>query len=565
MLWELARAMTVRRDAFRARAYQRAAQSVESSAVPVEDMAAAGRLKELPGVGDGIAKKVEEFLATGSSGTLERLRKQMPSGLPDLMGIQGLGPRRALQLATELGIQDVAGLEAALRAGKVRKLKGFGAVRERALLAAVRERAAANRRIPYAEAEAAAGRLRKYLAAATGVDAIEAAGSLRRGRDTVGDLDFIAAARGAGAARLIAAFTSYPGAASVIEKGTTRARIRLRDGTGADLRVLPPASWGAALIYFTGSKEHNIQLRQRALKRGWSLNESSLHVQGTKRRLAGATEEQVYAKLGLAWIPPELREGQDEMADAEARALPRLLEPSDLKGDLHVHTEASDGRHSLRAMLAAAARAGYGYIGVSDHGETLRIANGLTGARYAAQRRDIEALRDDFPGLTVLQGAELDILKDGSLGLDRASQRRLDYVIGSVHSAFRLPAAEQTERLLAAIGNGIDILGHPSGRMFPRRPGIEADWPRVYQAAKDAGVLLEVDGTPDRLDMSGDQVRIARGVGCRFTVDSDAHATGELEQIRYGVIQARRGGLEARHVANAGSLRQLVKCFGHAR
>lgn len=565
MLWDLAQAMTLRQDSYRARAYQRAAQSIEASAKPIEELAKAGALQNLAGVGPGIANKIDEFLATGKSRRLESMRKEMPQGIPELLSLPGLGPKRAQLLVARLGIRSVAELAKALKEGRVRSLPRFGADLEKRLLEGITVHKAASRRIPYGEAEATGKRLVAYLRESSGIERIELAGSLRRGRDTVGDLDIVAAAAPARARTLIDTFVTFPGATSVIEKGTTRARIRLRNGAGVDLRVLPPASFGAALIYFTGSKEHNIRLRQLALKRGWSLNEASLHRKKDGKVLAGKSEAEVYEKLGLQVVPPELREGRAELADAAQGTLPTLVQRGDLRGDLHVHTDESDGRHSLKAMCSAAARLGYRYLGISDHGETLRIANGLSGKRFAGQRKAIEALRRDFPDMTILQGAEVDILKDGSLGQDAKTLRDLDYVMGSVHSAFTAPVADQTKRLVAAIQGGIDILGHPAGRRFPRRPGIEADWTRVFEAAKDAGVILEVDGTPDRLDLTGEQAGIAREIGCSFTIDSDAHATVELEQIRYGIIQARRGGLEARHVANTKILKHLVKSFGHAK
>jgi len=563
MLWELAQAMTLRRDAFRARAYQRAARAIEDLPQAIETLTAQGRLTSIPAVGAGIAAKIDEFLRTGRVAALEEARQQMPTAVPDLMTVPGLGPRRALQLAQELKLASLDDLQAALQTGKVRKLKGFGVRSEKAIVAALATRDAAARRVPFADAQAVGQRIVAYLTAKG--HHVVLAGSLRRGRDTVGDLDLLARGSGTAAAGTIAALLAYPGVGQVIEKGSTRARVRLRDGTGVDLRVLPAASLGAGLLYFTGSKQHNIELRQRALGKGWSLNESSLHDGKTGRVLAGKTEGEVYRKLGLDFVPPELREGHGELDEAAAHRLPTLIEEADLRGDLHVHTDASDGRHTLAVMAKAAASRGYAYLGVSDHGETLRIANGLNGARYAEQRRAMHAAQEDHPTMALLQGGEIDILKDGRLGLDAVSLRRLDYVVGSVHGAFRLAPAEQTKRLLSAITGGIDILGHPSGRMFPRRAGMDADWPRIYQACKDNGVLLEVDGTPDRLDLPGEQVRVARELGCLFTVDSDAHATGELDQVRYGVIQARRGGLERRHVANAGTLRALRRHFGHAQ
>jgi DNA polymerase (family X) len=564
LLLEIAQLLELEGVPFKPRAYQRAAMNLELLGEDVAVLAQEGRLGRVPGVGDAIEEKVREFLETGRIRYLEDLRGKLAPGVLALMRVPGIGPKKALRLHQELQVASIPELKAAAEAGRIRRIKGFGQKSEEEILDAIARQAQQTTRAPYATALQAGESLVQALLAAGAVRA-ELAGSLRRGRDTIGDVDVLAIARPDAAPSLLDAFTKHRNVLNVIERGTTRARVVLAGGLTADLRVVGAESYGAALVYFTGSKEHNIALRTLALKKGWTVNEYALVRKSDKRRLAGATEEEVYAKLGLAWVPPELRENRGELDQAAANGLPRLVEVAHIGGDLHTHTTESDGNHRLEEMVAEAVRLGYEWYGVSDHSQGLGVARGLDPKRYAQQRKDLERLQREVD-VHLLQGAEVDIHKDGRLDLDAATLAGLDYVIGSVHSHMRLPRKEQTQRILQAFDHGVDILAHPTTRLLGQRNEIEVDWEHVYEAAADRGVVLEINASPFRLDLSGERVAAARERGVAlFAIDSDAHTDTGLRWMTHGVVQARRGGLEEGHVLNALPPAQLQKRLGRAK
>ncbi|MBI2078832.1 MAG: DNA polymerase/3'-5' exonuclease PolX [Euryarchaeota archaeon] len=565
LLYQIAKILEIQGVPFKPRAYQRAALNVESLAEDIERVVAEDRLEEIPGVGEAIALKIKEYLTSGKLAYLEKLKKEVPEGLLALMAVPGLGPKKAQRLWKELKIHSLDELKAALAAHKVRDHPGFGEKSEADLLKAVGNVAQSQLRHSLFEARQHADTLAAHLRKDAGKSTMVFAGSYRRGRDTVGDLDLLVEASTKDAPKVIDAFTRYPLVDDVLEKGTTRSRVRLKPHLQVDLRVVPAESFGAAMLYFTGSKEHNIALRSLALRKGYTLNEYALSRKKDGRRLAGATEDEVYGNLGLKWIPPEIRENRGEIELAAKGHLPKLLEPSDIRGDLHTHTNESDGAVDLETMLNAAAKKGYAYYGVSDHSAGLRITQGLDATRYRRQRRAIEKLQDSFPKLRILQGSEMEILRDGRLDLDAEARRGLDYIVGAVHSAFGLGKREQTARVLKAMDSGIDILAHPTCRRVGKRPAIELDLEAVADKAKETGVLLEIDATPDRFDLWGEVVQVCRERGARFAVDSDAHSVPELDYVPFGVTQARRGWLTARHVANTQPLKALLRDLGHAK
>lgn len=565
LLYEIGELLEVQGVAFKPRAYQRAARNIEAMGEDVEALAREDRLDQVPGVGEAIEEKIKEFLSTDRLAYLEKLRKEVPEGVRVLMAVPGIGPKRAVLLNKELKISTLSQLEAAAKGGRIRGIPGFGEQWERQILGALQQVRAQGSRVPYVTALQLARDLVAHLETTGGAQRIEPAGSLRRGRDTVGDLDLLAIASANRAASVLQAFQNYPKVTKVIESGSTRSRVLLSGGFQVDLRVIPPSSFGAALQYFTGSKEHSIALRTLARKKGWTINEYALSQIKTGKRIAGTTEEEIYHALGLEWIPPELRENRGEIEAAAKKKLPRLVESSDLKGDLHTHTTESDGTNTAAQMLEEARKIGHAWVGVSDHAEGMGIVHGLDGPRYARQRKELAKLQERFPKLRIMQGSEIDVRKDGSLHLDAKARAALDYTIGSVHSHFALPRKEQTARVLRAVESGIDLLGHPTGRKIAERPEIDVDWNRVFERAADSGVLLEINASPERLDLAGERVRAAREHKVRFVVNSDAHSVFGLHFLEYGLTQARRGGLEASQCVSSFSANQLERHLGHSK
>jgi len=549
---------------FRIRAYRNAARTVEELPAPLTGNArrdVAG-LVELPGIGEDLAGKIAEIARTGSLRALRKESRDVPSGAIDLMRLPGIGPKRARLLAERLGVRSLDGLARAVRTGALRRVRGFGGRTEARLREALAAHLAdANRTLrahaaPYAEAIAAS------LRALPGVERIEVAGSYRRARETVGDLDLVASA--GPRVKLTERFVALDGVASVLGRGPTKASVLLRSGLQVDLRVVPEASYGAALVYLTGSKAHNIALRGLARERGLKINEYGVY-RGT-RRLAGRTEQDVYESVGLPWIPPELREQRGELEAARQGALPPLIENDDIRGDLQSHTTSSDGRGTLEAMAEAAQSLGYEYLAITDHTTRIKIVGGLDRAGFRRQMRRIDALNARLHSLTVLKGAEVDINPDGTLDLDDATLAELDVVVVSLHSAFNLPPQEQTRRVLRALSHpSVDIFGHPTGRLLSRRRGARFDFGEVCRLAVERGVMLEVNAQPERLDIDDVACRSAIAAGVRPVVSTDAHSAAELHLMRWGVDQARRGWVEKRHVANTLPLSRLQALLHHRR
>lgn len=547
MLHEIAELMDLRGDVFKRNAYRRAARGVETLDRDVRELLGEGRLEDIPGVGKGIAQAIAEMAATGRSGKLEELRRGLPSGLAELMRVPDIGPRTAVQLHRELGVSDLEGLRRAAEEHRIRALKGFGERSEENILRGIEmverlgHRLLLGDALPLAEAIAAHVRFR-------GVGQVSVAGSMRRMRETVGDVDILAGTDRPEEA--MDAFVGFPAVAAVVARGPTKTTVRLADGTQVDMRAVPAASYGAALQYFTGSKEHNVRLRRLAQQRGLKLNEYGLFDASGANLAAGSDEDAVYRLLGLEPIPPELREDRGEVEAAAEGRLPRLVTLPDVRGDLHVHTSMSDGRATMREIAAAAMARGYEYIGVTDHSRSLHVAHGLSEDDLLASVEQARELTAEL-GFPVLRGAEVDILEDGSLDYPDEVLEQLDYVIASVHSRFKMGREEMTARVVTAMSNEhLTILGHPTGRLLGRREPYPVDMERVMDEARSRGVVLELNAFPDRLDLNDLHCRMAKERGVLLSLDTDAHGVEQLDHMRLAVGTARRGWLVPGDVLN---------------
>jgi DNA polymerase (family 10) len=545
---------------FRVRAYRSAAETVRGLSSALVDLVADGAdLTEYPHIGREIAEKIETLVETGRLPALEDVAERVPEALADLMQIQGLGPKGVKALYDHFEIRSLEQLEKVARAGQVRELSGFGAKKEQTLIEGIeRLRATGDARTRIDVAERLGEPLRDWLTGADGVECIEIAGSYRRGRETVGDLDFVVACRDGKA--VMDRLVEYEGIEDVVSHGTTRSTIRLDEGLQVDVRAVEPGSFGAAMVYFTGSKAHNVQLRQRAIDHHWKLNEYGLF-EGDET-VAGQTEEDVYAKLGLDWIPPELREDRDEIELAEQGRLPELVTAADLRGNLHGHTDWSDGRDTLEAMVAGARERGFEYLAITDHGPKVRVANGLDAKRLRQQARAIDELDDDLDDIALLKGCEVDILADGELDLPDEVLAELDVVVCSIHYNLNQSRAQQTERVLRAMDNPhFMIWGHPTAREIARRDPIEIDLDACLTAAAERGIAVEINAQPKRLDLDDRHARLALEKGCRLTVNTDAHSVANLDLARFGIAQARRAGATADDVINTLPLAKLRKAL----
>jgi DNA polymerase (family X) len=515
----------------------------------------------LSGIGKDLAGKIIEIVATGTCALRDRLRRELPPAITDLLKIPGLGPKRVMMLHHELGIESVEQLFRAARDGRVRAVPGFGEKTEQQILHAVQVHASRSTRFKLARAAQVAVPLVAWLKSTEGVDEVVVGGSYRRMRETVGDLDILVASTAPGAA--VKRFVAYEDVLDVMAKGVTRASVRLRSGIQVDLRVVARESFGAALVYFTGSKAHNIAIRKLGQERGLKINEYGVF-RGNDR-IAGDTEASVYRTIGLPMIPPELREDQGEIDAAREGQLPHLIELADLKGDLHCHTTASDGQNSLREMVQAAKARGLSYLAITEHSQRLTMAHGLDAARLAKQIDEIDQLNGELKNFVVLKGIEVDILPDGSLDLADTILSRLDIVIGAIHSKFELSRVAQTERIVRAMANPyLKMLAHPTGRMIAEREPYDVDMPRVIKEARMRGCCLELNAHPERLDLFDTHCRTAKAEGVLVSVNSDAHSTTEFDNLRFGIGQARRGWLEKHDVLNTRTAKEVQSILKRA-
>jgi DNA polymerase (family 10) len=537
-------------NAFRVRAYENAIEALSSHRGELRTLTEK-QLQAIGGIGPSTAKKIREFYETGRIAKLEGLREQYPAEFVALTRIPGLGPKTLLRLRSELGVRNLDDLKAALAAQKVREIHGMGAKAEEKLLAAVEKMGTTGKesRRPIAEAMPVARELVAALEADPSVERAQYCGSLRRLRETVADVDIVVASRDPAAAR--EAFLKLPAVREVMGSGDTKTSVLTATGLQVDLRIVEPRQFGAACQYFTGSKAHNIKLRQRALARGWLLNEYGLSVAETGEVIASESEEAIYRALGLPLIPPPMREDKGEVEEAEEGRLPAAVLLGDVRGDLHVHTTLSgDGRSSLEEVVASAAERGYEYLAITDHAEDL-VMNGASREELVAQRAQIEALRVRHPGLTLLHGSELNIGRDGGVDYDEAFRRTLDWCVAGVHSHFDLDRAEQTKRVLRAMEDPtVHAIAHLSGRRIGRRPGIELDVDAVLQKAEETGTAIEINAALPRLDASAEVLFRARGRNVTFVISTDTHHTRELARMEWGALLATRGWVDPARVAN---------------
>ncbi len=544
-------------DPFRIRAYRNGARALANLGQEAAALVAQGAdLTELPGIGERLAEKIQEIVKTGHCKALDKMRRAMPSGITELLHVPGLGPKRVGTLYHELDIHTLEQLHRAVRDHRVQTLPGFGAKTEEKIESFLAQYKTDTQRLKLAAAAPYAESLAAFLRDVKGVVEVTIAGSYRRCKETVGDLDILVAAR-AGAA-VMQRLDAYDEVKNVVAQGTTRATVMLRSGLQVDVRVVRPESYGAALHYFTGSRAHNIAVRRLAQKKGLKINEYGVF-KGDKR-VAGETEESVFESVDLPWIAPELRENQGEIEAAKRGVLPQLIELSDLKGDLHAHTNATDGHNTLKEMAEAAIRAGLSYMAITEHSKHLRMAHGLDSRRLLKQMDAIDQLNERLEGITVLKGIEVDILDDGGLDLPDDLLGRLDVVIGAVHSQFHLSRAKQTARILKAMDHPhFSILAHPSGRLLQERDPYDVDMEKIIRHARVRGCFLEVNAHPERLDLNDSHCRMAKEEGVLLVVDSDAHSTLDFGNLRFGIGQARRGWLTREDVLNTRSLKEVRK------
>jgi len=549
---------------FRVRAYRSAARTIAELPHSVDAIArqGVGQLAELPGIGTDLAGKILEIVETGRLRALREAEHHAPQGAVAVMQVPGLGPKRARLLCEELNIHSLAGLRRAAQAGRIRALRGFGIKTEQRIVRDLERVATAGERILRPVAAQYGDGLLEYLRALPGVGRLEIAGSFRRYKETVGDLDLLA--ERVTKVPILARFTEYPEVESVLARGQTRASVRLRSGLQVDLRVLPERSFGAGLHYFTGSKAHNIAIRRLGQQLSLKINEYGVFRDG--KWLAGREEKDVFDAVGLPWIPPELREDRGEIEAAQAGTLPKLVTLDDIRGDLQTHSTDSDGRAPLEEMADVAESKGYEYLAVTDHSPRVRIAGGLNRDGFRAQRKRIDTLNARLRTLTVLAGAEVDILPDGKLDLDDGTLEALDIVVVALHSKLTLSMAEQTRRVVRALEHpSVDVFAHPTGRLLSGRSGATFDLDVVLQAAADHGAMLEIDAQPERLDLDDITARAAAERGVLLTIDTDAHAVPELDFMRWGVGQARRAWVTKSQVANTRPLAELRKLLHGGR
>jgi DNA polymerase (family 10) len=539
-------------------AYRKAADSLSNLGQDVNEIWKQGKLTEVDGVGKAIAEKIDELLTTGHLGFLEKLEAEVPPSLAELLKVPDLGPKKVALFWKQLGITNLRELESAARTGKLRTLPGMGDKSEAKLVAGIEALGRRSNRIPLGRAWSFAQELMAYLRKASGVEAVELGGSLRRMRATVGDIDVLAAAKDSKA--VMDAFVSRKDVARILGKGETKASVEFTHGLQAQLWVHPPEHWGTALVYATGSKDHNVRLREYALKKGFSLSEHSLQRKDGSE-VTCECEEDVYMTLGLPWIPPELREDRGEVQAAIKDELPKLIELKDIKADLQIHSTWSDGKLSVREMAEAAIKHGYKALAITDHTFSLGIVQGMTPDEVKKQRQEIDEVAQDLGNrIHILRGAEVEIKSDGSLDYSDDVLAQLDIVFAALHTSLRQPREKVTDRLIRAMHNPfVDVIPHPTGRLLPDREGADLDMDAVFAAAAETGVALEINAHPARLDLDDVHARRAVEMGIKLSINTDAHSEADMDLMHFGVSTARRGWVEADDVINTWSVTRLLK------
>jgi DNA polymerase (family 10) len=563
MFYEIAEYLEMDGVPFKPYAYQKAATTLETMKEDVEDLYQTGgvkALKALPGVGEAIAKKIEEYLTTGKLRYYEDFKEKMPMDLDEIIRVEGMGPRRAKVLFEKLGVKNLKELEEAARGRRVAPLSGFGEKTEKNILEAIEFLKRSKGRFLLGDILPVAEEVLEKLRKVKGVERADMAGSLRRMKETIGDVDFLVVSRDPEGVMNV--FVSLPGVEKIWAKGKTKSSVRMAEGFDMDVRVIAPESYGAALQYFTGSKEHNIALRKIAIGRGFKLSEYGLF-KGSKNVVAKA-EEEIYRRLGLQWIPPEMREDRGEVGLAEGGKLPDLISQEDIQGDLHVHSDWDGGSDSIEKIAETAREMGYQYAGISDHTKFLKIERGLDEKKIRERNREIDRLNEKRKkaGLRfrILKGCEANIMSDGSIDIKDEVLAELDFVIAGIHSQFKMTRAEMTERIIRALRNPhVDILSHPTGRILKRRGEYDADFDRLLKVAREERKILEINAYPERLDLNDANIMKAIKASVRMVINTDAHHVDQLDMMRFGVAQARRGWAEKKDIINAWPVEELLK------
>ncbi len=544
-------------------AYRKAARSLEGLPEAIEDVYASGgreKLMEIEGIGRSMADHIEEILKTGKLRKLDDLKAKIPQGVLQMMQIEGIGPKKAMILYKKLKIKDLNDLKKAIRQQKIRKLEGFGEKTEQNITANIQMYEKGHERISLGVALPIAESIVEKLKKLKEVDQIMVGGSARRGKETVGDIDILVASDKP--QKVMDVFTTMPMVDRVLGKGPTKSTVVLKNNLQVDVRIIKKETWGGAPQYFTGNVEHNVELRKMAIAKGWKLSEYGLNDRKTGRMVAGRTEEEVYAKLGMQLPPPEIRENSGEIELALKHKLPKLVGLKDIRGDLHAHTRWSDGTSNVEDMIVTAQKMGYEYIAITDHSKSDTIAHGMDERRLEQYIAEVRKIAKRYPKIKVLVGSEVYIHQDGSLDYSNDILKKLDIVVASIHRAFKMPADKMTKRIINMLENkNVDIFGHPTTRLVNVRAPIEFDAKHVFQVAADRGVIMEVDGSPERLDLKDTLTREAIKAGCKIAIDSDAHDTNQLRFMRFGVITARRGWATAHDVVNTLPFKDLQKLF----
>ncbi|MFQ5952488.1 MAG: DNA polymerase/3'-5' exonuclease PolX [Candidatus Omnitrophota bacterium] len=553
-------------NVFRVRAYRTAAQNILSLSRELGDIYKEdpSGLEKIPGIGKDLRGKIVEMIETDKLKEFEKMMKEFPAGFLDLLDLAGLGPKKLAKLRKELGIKNVNDLRKACEKGKLEGIEGMGAKTQDKILDAIGHYKKREGRMLLPEASEYVEEMLAYLKKSKNFKQLEKAGSLRRGRETVGDLDILADAKDS--KKAMDYFVSFPGVEDVIAKGTTKSSIRLKNGPQVDLRVIEGSRFGAALQYFTGSKDHNVAVRKIAKAKGYKVNEYgvfSVSKAGKERMVGGKTEEEVYKKLGMDWMPPELRENRGEIEAAMEGTLPgKLISVKDIRGDLHMHTTESDGRGSIEEMAEASKKKGYEYIAISEHSKLVRVANGLDEKRLLKHIERIRKADKKIKGIKILTGIEVDILTDGKLDLKDSVLKELDIVIAAIHSYFSLEQEKQTDRILKAFDNKyVNAFAHPSGRLITTRTPIKADFDKIFKRAAEADIYMEVNTHGERMDLNDVHCKRAKELGAKFIISSDAHSVEQLDKLVFGVVTARRGWVEKKDVLNTKTLEQLLKAL----
>ena len=562
LLNEIADYLEFSGEPFKIRAYRKAALVIEGLSEDIEQTWRENKLTELPGIGEGIAKKIDEFLKTGKLKYIDELKKKTPVDMEGLGKIEGIGPKTIMKLYRHLKVKTVSDLKKAAKQGKIQKIEGLGPAAEKNILKSIEFARKANERVPLGFALASAEEIASMLKKVKEIDRVSIAGSARRMRETIGDIDILASPKSPD--KVMNFFTKMPNVADVLAKGPTKSSVRLKEGIQADLRVVDDKIFGAGLLYFTGSQQHNILLRRIAIEKGLKLSEYGLFNKKNNRIAAGRTEEEIYRKLGMDYIEPEMREDGGEIELAQHHMLPKLVGYNDIKGDLQMHTKWSDGSNTIEEMALAAKKIGHEYICITDHTGKLAIANALNGKRLIKQRKEIEKVNKNISGITILQGTEVNIKDDGSLDMDDKILKQLDIVIASIHSGFKNPKEKITKRMIKAMENeNVDIIAHPTGRLITRRESYDIDLDAVFDAAKKTGTVMEINSYPERMDLRDVHVRAAIKAGVKLEISTDAHNSDQLHFIRLGIGTARRGWAKKEDVINTRSLKEMMKMIKH--